>query len=209
MGLTVSAKRVGVFGGAFDPPHLAHRALVEAALGQLQLDELRVVPTGHAWHKQRSLSSAEHRVNMARLAFGELPRVVIDERETRRAGASYTVDTLHGMQLELPGAEWFLLVGGDQARALPTWRNWQELLNCATICIAERQDASAPQGDADPLVALFLSWPGRFVRLQLAENSVSATQIRQQLAQGQDVSPLVGPAVARYIAQHNLYSTPA
>ena len=209
MGLTSLAKRVGVFGGAFDPPHLAHRALVETALGQLQLDELRVVPTGHAWHKQRSLSSAEHRVNMARLAFGDLPKVLIDERETHRAGASYTVDTLHEMQGEQAGSEWFLVLGGDQARALPTWRNWQELLKCATICIAQRQDASAPQGEADPFVALFPSWPGRFVRLQLAENPVSATQIRQQLAQGQDVSPLVGPAVARYIAQHHLYSTPA
>ncbi len=198
-------KRVGVFGGAFDPPHLAHLAMLEAALGQLQLDEMRVVPTGNAWHKSRSLSPTLHRVNMARLVFGHLAAVVIDERETRRPGASYTVDTLRELRIEQPNADWFLVIGGDQARALPTWHNWQELLQYATICIAERQADSVPQGIVKP----FTSLPGRFVHLQLAKNSLSATQIRQQLASGQDVSPLVGPAVARYIAQHHLYSTSA
>ncbi len=198
-------KRMGVFGGAFDPPHLGHLALVETALSQLQLDELRVVPTGSAWHKARTLSSAEHRLNMARLAFGHLPKVVLDERETRRAGASYTVDTLRELQAAVPGAEWFVLVGGDQARALSTWRNIQELLDSAIICIAERPDASRLKGNMAPEMPL----RGRFVALQMAENPISATQIRQQASTGQDVSPLVGPAVARYIAQHRLYSTPA
>ena len=73
--------RLGVFGGAFDPPHVAHRALVEAALAQLQLDRLHVVPTGQAWHKARDLSPAQHRVAMAQLAFADLPGVQIDTRE--------------------------------------------------------------------------------------------------------------------------------
>ncbi len=130
--------RVGVFGGAFDPPHLAHLALVEAALEQLNLDELRVVPTGQAWHKSRPLSSAQHRLAMVKLAFGKRAKVVVDPRETLREGPSYTIDTLHELKTERPGIELFLLLGGDQARALPTWRAFEEVAQYATICIAER-----------------------------------------------------------------------
>jgi nicotinate-nucleotide adenylyltransferase len=203
--LTAKPKRVGLFGGAFDPPHLGHLALVETALSQLKLDELRVLPTGDAWHKARALSPAEHRLNMAQLAFGHLAGVQIDDREIRRAGASYTIDTLRELQASESGADWFLLLGMDQVRALASWKDYQALLDNATICIAERHDSSRPKDDFDPSV----SFRGRFVRLQMAENPVSATQIRELLAKGKNVSPLVGPAVARYIAQHHLYSTSA
>jgi len=71
------AKRIGVFGGAFDPPHAAHVALVQAAVANLQLDELRIVPTGQAWHKAWDLSPAHHRLAMAKLAFSQLPRVLL------------------------------------------------------------------------------------------------------------------------------------
>jgi len=82
-----------MFGGAFDPPHLAHRALAQAAIEQLQLDVLRVLPTGQAWHKSRPLTAASHRLAMSRLAFDGLPQVRLDDREIRRAGPSYTLDT--------------------------------------------------------------------------------------------------------------------
>ena len=73
-------RRVGLFGGAFDPPHCAHVAIARAALDQLALDELRIIPTGVAWHKSRSLSPAADRLAMVRLAFADLPGIVIDER---------------------------------------------------------------------------------------------------------------------------------
>ena len=201
----VGATRVGVFGGAFDPPHLAHLALATSALQQLKLDELRVVPTGQAWHKSRPLSPAQHRLAMAKLAFGGLQKVVVDERETLRAGPSYTIDTLRELKTEQPGIELFLILGGDQARALPTWREYEDVLQCATICIAERQDDSRPKavpGSNNPLA-------GQFLHLQMPLSPLSATAIRQRAAAGENVSPLVGTAVARYIAQHHLYSTSA
>jgi nicotinate-nucleotide adenylyltransferase len=106
---------VGVFGGAFDPPHIAHIALAQAALEQLQLDELRVVPTGQAWHKSRTLTPAVHRLEMTRLAFAAMDRVVVDARETLRSGPSFTVDTLAELSSELPAARLFLVIGEDQA----------------------------------------------------------------------------------------------
>ena len=87
-------QRLGMFGGAFDPPHNAHVTLAGVAVDQLALDELRIFPTGQAWHKARPLSPSVHRLAMARLAFQGLPRVVVDPRELEREGPTYTVDTL-------------------------------------------------------------------------------------------------------------------
>jgi len=193
--------RIGVFGGSFDPPHAAHRTLVDAALQQLQLNQLRVIPTGQAWHKARSLSAPQHRLAMARLAFADHPSVVVDPRETQRSGPSYTVDTLRELHNEYPGAAFFLVIGQDQAAALPTWHAWEELVGLAIICIAERPDAPGPAHSPAPGA---LSGPG-YRQLDFPQQSVSATDIRQRVARGLGVAPLVGPAVARYIADHHLY----
>ena len=108
-----------MFGGAFDPPHVAHVALAQAAVEQLQLDQLRIFPTGQAWHKAPPLTaSKEHRLALAGVAFGGLPRTVIDDRELRRPGPTYTIDTLRELKAEYPDAQLFLVMGarpGDLA----------------------------------------------------------------------------------------------
>jgi nicotinate-nucleotide adenylyltransferase len=193
--------RIGVFGGAFDPPHTAHRALVEAALAQLDLDHLRIVPTGLAWHKSRALSPGEHRLAMARLAFADLSQVVVDPREMRRAGPSYTVDTLRELQAENPGAALHLIIGQDQAAALPTWREWEQVVRLAIICVAARPDLTGSERQFVPPPEL-----GHCYRqLNFPHLPVSATDIRQRFASGQGVVPLVCDAVARYIVDHHLY----
>jgi nicotinate-nucleotide adenylyltransferase len=194
-------QRVGVFGGAFDPPHASHRLIVESALAQVRLDQLLVVPTGHAWHKSRPLSDAEHRVAMARLAFSDLPGVRVDTREIAREGASYTIDTLRALQAEQPHAELFLIIGQDQAQALDKWRESEQVVALATICVAER---------ADPLIATTRFDPPdglreRFLQLQLPVSDTSATDIRHRASTGQSIVPLVCDAVARYIVLHRLY----
>lgn len=198
-----TARRIGVFGGAFDPPHIAHRALVQAALTDLQLDELRIVPTGQAWHKARDLSPAHHRLAMAQLAFADLPGVVIDPRETERSGPSYTVDTLREFKSQWPAAELFLIMGEDQARALPTWHEWTEVLRLAIICVAERKDAMG----VTPSFIAPNPHESRFRRLQMPVMPVSATDIRTRIAAHQCVAPLVFEPVARYIDDHHLYQT--
>lgn len=195
--------RVGLYGGAFDPPHIAHRALAEAAISQLSLDRLHLVPTGQAWHKTRALTPSGHRLAMARLAFGDLHKVVVDDREVRRSGPSYTVDTLRELQRETPGAELFLVIGEDQADALTTWREWQSLPAIAIISIAARADLARAGGQNRSE-----TWPwGQARWLQLPNMPVSATDIRQRLQAGQRVDHLVGAPVARYIDAHSLYLT--
>lgn len=197
----VPRRRIGVFGGAFDPPHLAHEALLRCAVEELALDELRVIPTGQAWHKTRTLTAPEHRLAMAQLAFAQVPKVSVDAQEIGRSGPSYTLDTLRGMAQAEPGAEWFLIMGADQAAALTTWRSWQEILHIATICVADRGDSSgaSTQFDAEKL------YPARFFHLKMPALAISATQIRAMISAGQTADALVLEPVARYIATHHLY----
>ena len=196
---------IGVFGGAFDPPHQAHVALAKAALAQLALDTLHIVPTGQAWHKARQLSAAADRLAMTRLAFAGLERVVVDEREIHRPGPSFTVDTLEALQAEYPGAELYLVLGADQVAALPSWHRWQEVLKIAIICIADRTSGAGVEGTFK-LECL----AGQAVQtLQLPLMPFSATDIRQQIASADPGSPgwhtLVPEPVARYIERHRLY----
>lgn len=204
-GGAAAPRRIGVFGGAFDPPHNAHVALARSALEQLALDELRVIPTGQAWHKARSLSPAGHRLAMAELAFSELPDVVVDDRETRRAGPSYTLDTLRELQQEHPGAQLLLILGADQGAALPSWHGWHEILALAIVSLAQRPNPDRPEAPFDPATLPNLPPGARFARIELPAMELSATEIRSQASHGEDVSLLVPPAVARYIDLHHLY----
>lgn len=194
----IRARRIGVFGGAFDPPHVAHVALARAALDQLQLDELRILPTGNAWHRAVQPSAAVHRLAMARLAFADVARAVVDERELHRAGPTYTVDTLRELGAEYPGAELFVVIGEDQARTLTRWHDWQALVSLAVICVAAR-----PPATAEPAVDLP---PGTRSRpLIVPPMPESATGIRALVRAGGDIRALVPGGVARYIETHHLY----
>jgi nicotinate-nucleotide adenylyltransferase len=198
-------KRIGVFGGAFDPPHNAHLALAKTALVELELDALHVIPTGQAWHKPRNLSAPEQRLDMARLAFGDMPRVLVDDREIKRAGPTFTIDTLQALQAENPGAQLYLMMGADQFSAFRQWHQWQEILQIAIICIAARLRFDGSEGQFDSLNQPEM----RLLTLQMPEMAVSATQIRQLIAGGLGenggLANLLPSAVASYIAQHLLY----
>ncbi len=197
--------RIGVFGGAFDPPHLAHVALVRSAIEALQLDEVRVLPTGQAWHRQGRLTDAVHRLAMARLAFAGLKQVVVDDREIRRTGPSYTVDTLTEIAAEQPKAQLFLLIGDDQRRSLPAWHRIGEIAQLAIICAAARdpQVAAWHAGQSDDA---HVSGPD-IQPLPMPLMPISASDIRERLSRQADVATLVAPAVERYIHEHHLYST--
>ncbi len=198
-------RRIGVFGGAFDPPHHAHVALAKAALEQFRLDALHVIPTGHAWHKARSLSAPEHRLAMTQLAFENVPGVVVDDRELARTGPTFTIDTLKALQAENPGCQLYLFIGADQFAAFRQWHDWEQILELAIICIADRAQSTLAQVQFDAYAPL----NHRFLTLNLPLMPVSATEIRQLLASGaagpKEVARLVPGPVARYISLHRLY----
>ncbi|WP_395685058.1 nicotinate-nucleotide adenylyltransferase [Caenimonas koreensis] len=191
--------RIGVFGGAFDPPHVAHVALARAAVSQLALDELRIFPTGQAWHKSNQLTPPDDRLAMAQIAFGGLARTVVDDRELRRPGATYTIDTLRELVAQHPHAQIFLVMGQDQAVAFTSWREWQAILAMATLAVAARPSAIAAH-DHPGLPA-----QARVQPLALPAMPDSATHIRQLVARGEGIAELVPQGVASYIASHHLY----
>ncbi len=203
---STAPKRVGVFGGAFDPPHNGHVALARVALDYLALDVLHVIPTGDAWHKTRALSDAAHRLAMTRLAFEGVAHALVDDRELRRAGPTFTIDTLEALQVENPGAQLYLVMGADQFAAFRQWHQWQGILEIAIICIAGRTQTGWATGQFDA----YNEQKSRFLTLPLPLIPVSATEIRQRLTfpagHGQDIDDLVPEPVARYISLHQLYS---
>ena len=190
-------ERMGVMGGAFDPPHLAHRALAQTAIRELNLNELRIFPTGQAWHKTTSLSPAADRLAMAQLAFADLPSVVVDDAELRRSGPTYTLETLRMLHQARPQTRLFLIIGADQARSFERWHGWQEILQLVTLAVAER-DPSAGQWH-NP------AW-GAVEHLPMPLSDLSATEIRRRCQSGRSIEDLVPPGVAHYIEQHGLYA---
>ena len=194
-------QRIGIFGGAFDPPHDGHVALVRAALSRLALDEVRVIPTGQSWHRQHPVTPASHRLAMTRLAFEGVTGVVVDDREVRRSGPSYTIDTLQELMLEFPQARWCLLMGEDQSRSLSAWHRIDDLVQKATIHVAQRDPEVMPWVDAQK--------PGLVLNpLPMPMMPHSATAIRSRVAQGLSIEGLVSPDVRRYIEDHHLYRRP-
>ena len=198
------ARRIGVFGGAFDPPHLAHVALVRSAIEAFSLDEVRVLPTGQAWHRSGTLTPAAQRLAMTRLAFAGLREARVDAREIERHGPSYTIDTLHELAAENPGAQLVLLIGDDQRRSLPGWHRIEEIAQLAIICAAARDPQVASWHRPEPVAS---EGPRLSIEpLPMPLMPISATDIRDRLSRQADVAGLLAPDVARYIHEHHLYS---
>jgi len=188
------ARAVGVLGGTFDPVHNGHLAIGRAALEVLGLARVLWVPTGHPPYRRPPIAAAEHRVAMLALALAGEPRWTIDTRELAPAHSGYTVETLRALRAELDAAtELVLLMGADQYAALETWREPDAIRALARLAVFARPGLPEPCGvEVVPMTPL----------------AVSGTEIRARIARGEDVSALVPPAVAAYIARHRLYGHP-
>jgi nicotinate-nucleotide adenylyltransferase len=190
-------KRVGLFGGTFDPVHNAHVALARQALDALSLHELRWIPAGQPWQKARQLAAPQHREAMVRLAIEGEPRFVLDRCELKRQGPSYTLDTVRELQATEPGNAWFLILGQDQYAGLHTWRDWRELLSRVTLAVANRPGVTPePHPDVKQV-------PHQMVPLPMMD--ISSTAIRDCIARDGAITDLVPAAVASYIDQNDLY----
>jgi nicotinate-nucleotide adenylyltransferase len=197
--------QVGLYGGAFDPPHRAHVGLAQAFKQQCALDALHIVPTGQATHRAQPLSDGAHRLAMARLAFGAF--ATIETTEIERPGPSYTFDTLTALRARytVPARFW-LLIGLDQWRDLDHWYRINDLRQLATIIVATRS-TQMPAKSQFFDKELSESVPPQ-QRLNWQQMDFSATEIRGKAARGEALEGCVDVAVARYIEAQRLYKAP-
>ena len=185
--------RLGVYGGAFDPPHLGHLVAASDACDALRLDRLLWIPS--AVHPLKAVrTAADVRLEMVRAAIGGDPRFVADDLELRRTGPSYTVDTLRALRAREPGAELFFLTGADNLRDLPRWREPDEIVRLATLAVVSRAGDSLP-ADAP--------YPAQAVTVTRVD--VSSTEIRRRVAAGLSIRYLVPEAVRAVVERERLY----
>lgn len=209
-------KKIAILGGTFDPVHIGHLRSAVELREQLGCDELRLIPARIPPHRRQPVASAEHRLQMLRLAVADEPGLVVDDRELQRDGPSYTYDTLRGLRAEL-GADCSLalVMGVDACAALDSWHRWHELFDLAHLVVMARPDTRLPVTGvvADALrprladsAALDVGNAGAVVRVALTPLPISATAIRTLVAAGRSPRYLLPDAVWRYIVQHRLYA---
>lgn len=195
-------RRIGVYGGAFDPVHFGHlRSALEVAQHN-NLDELRLLPSGNPPHRSRARVAAEHRLKMLQLAVAEAPGIVIDRRELDRRSTSYTIDTLESIQADYPLASLTLIIGMDQFSAFDTWHRWQELLQRVELVVMERP-GEILSSSAQQLMGSSLQ--RRISIVAVTQMDISSSRIRKDLHSGLEIQFLVPYAVRNYINENGLY----
>jgi len=200
----MAVKRLGVFGGTFDPPHRGHLALAAAARRQLQLEAVWFMPAGQPSLKPDVVTPAKVRAEMVSLVTRGRTGYRVTRDELKRPGVSYTVDTLARLRQQLgPDAEIYFIMSWQTLDQFPGWRQPERILELARIAAAPRPGTTAPD-----LAALETRLPGICARLVLIEMpplDISATLIRERVARGQSIGDLVTPAVAACIRRRGLY----
>jgi nicotinate-nucleotide adenylyltransferase len=188
--------KLGLFGGSFDPVHLGHLLVAQAAIEEIGLDRLFFIPAAQSPFKPDSRPApASARLQLLRLALAGKTNCEIDEQEIRRGGVSYTVDTLRDHAKTFPGAELFYLIGADHVAHLPEWREPAELAQLAEFVVIPRPGESAADFPAP--------FCGRW--LKGFPLGVSSLEIRARLKAGLPIEPLVPSAVAEAIRNNRLY----
>ena len=226
--LPAGRARIGLFGGTFDPPHIGHLVLARSAALALDLDLVLLIPSGEPWQKVGLATSAHDRLQMLHAAVRDLPprpderwHLEVDDRETRRHGPTFTIDTLEELRAEFgPQTQLVWLMGADQFANLPTWHRWQELLDVAHLAVTAR----GPQGMGqlpDAIETLLADrgcaalpardLPGNegacgsIVLFRMPPVPISSTALRRQLQAGERPHELLSRGVLEIIDRAGLY----
>lgn len=197
-------KRIAMFGGSFNPIHNAHINLASSFIKKLKLDKLLLIPTATPPHKSDSeMVSAEHRLNMCKLAAEEQKKVEVSDIEIKREGKSYTVDTLRQLKELYPDSELFLIIGADMFVTLLEWREPEEIFSLATICTVPRDDDDIEV--LEEKEKLYNEMGAKTVILNLKKSSISSSKIRRLAFNDESFSKFVDSKVEQYVYANYLY----
>jgi len=205
-------RRVGLLGGTFDPVHFGHLRSAVEVCEQLQLDELRLIPSARPPHRGMPGATAAQRLRMVELALGQGGGLQVDDRELQRERPSYTVETLESLRQELGSdVALFLVLGWDAFCGLPSWHRWESLLELANLVVLQRPDydLEVPEVLKDLLAARSADQPershGQIICLSQTPLAISATHIRTLVGSGASPRFLLPDAVLDYIENEGLY----
>lgn len=207
---------MGIFGGTFDPIHYGHLRTAFEMLQALRFDEVRFMPCGKPPHRGTPIADAELRLQMVQVATEAQYGFTVDDRELRRDGPSYSVDTLAALRTEFPLRPLTLIIGMDAFLGLPKWHQWREILQLAHIVVAHRPGWRAPDmGPLGELLAdrgthrigdLHQAKSGHIYIHDVTQLEISSTEIRELVAAGRDPRFLVPDAVRAVIADSGCYA---
>jgi nicotinate-nucleotide adenylyltransferase len=207
---------IGLFGGTFDPIHCGHLRTAFELWQELKLAEVRFLPTGSPPHRDHLYASAEQRLQMVRAAVADQRGFVVDDREVRRSGVSYSVDTLTELRREFPARSLCLLLGMDAFLGLPHWHRWRDLLTLAHIVVAHRPGWRAPI--TGPLGEVMVDHGtgsiqnlhdepcGHIFVHAVTQLEISSTELRALIVAGRDPRYLVPDAVRQIILETRCYA---
>lgn len=190
-------RKIGLFGGSFNPIHNAHVALARTICRQAGLDEVWFLVSPHNPLKQSgSLADEQDRYSMVELALRNEPQLKACDYEFRLPRPSYTWNTLQHLQQDYPDHTFFLIIGGDNWLVFPKWRNYEDILRNYHIIIYPRENSEINPADLPENVSL----------VQTPLINITSTMLREKLSRGEDISKYVDPGVLAYIKARNLYS---
>ncbi|WP_100406723.1 nicotinate-nucleotide adenylyltransferase [Bacillus solitudinis] len=188
-------RRIGLFGGTFDPPHVGHMLIAQEAKIHFKLDEIWFIPVQIPPHKERDLlTSSEERLEMLRLATRDNPYFHVSTVEVEREGKSYTIDTVKRLKKQFPDDKFFFLIGGDMIDYLPKWEKIEELLSIVTFIGVKRP------GSASSSI-----YSSKIKELEMPQVDFSSTMIRERVKRGLPVRYMVPRTIESFIGERGLY----
>lgn len=197
----MNAKRIGIMGGTFDPIHLGHLIIAEAARMMFYLDEIIFIPVGDPPHKnKRKVSSAKHRLRMIELSIADNPAFFVSDMEIRRQGETYTIDTLREMRRRYPEDRMFFITGADAMDSITTWKDYEELFSYADFVVAIRGEEARYQ-----IKSGISKFKEHILRLDTPFVDISSTKIRQCVRDDISIRYVVREDVRVYIDEKGLY----
>lgn len=207
---------IGIFGGTFDPIHTGHLRTAFELREALRLAEVKFLPAGNPPHRDHAQASAQMRLTMVQAAVADEPGFTVDDREVRRTGLSYSVDTLTELRAEHPDRSLCLLLGMDAFLGLPGWHRWREILGLAHVVVAHRPGWKAPtQGPLGEVMVdhgtgtireLHDHVAGRVYVHAVTQLEISSTELRQMIAHGGDPRFLVPDSVHKVLRDTGWYA---
>lgn len=200
-------RRIGIYGGTFDPIHMGHLIAAEQARIHFALDEVRFLPNGKPPHKIGPCATKAQRVEMLRRAIVPNPYFSMDLREVESKRPSYSYETMHTMRAENPDEHLFFLMGEDSLLEIESWYRWQDLLQCVEPVVLCRPQSAGqkPKGNLQEKIAVLRAQGFTVHALTRYPVQISSSEIRSDLRQGKSVRYLVPDAVFSYIQEEGIY----